>query len=81
MKSLVILSLIGAFSMIAVAGDLNPPGPPSSTMKTLDEVEPRIPIPGSDSPAADFTIDQSGLRGAANSDARTSADDVERCWR
>jgi len=28
-----------------------------------------------------FTIDQSGLRGAATSDARTSANDVERCWR
>jgi hypothetical protein len=29
---------------VARAGDLNPPGAPGSTMKTLDEVEPRIPV-------------------------------------
>ena len=29
---------------VAFAGDLTPPGPPASSMKTLDEVEPRIPI-------------------------------------
>lgn len=34
----------------AMAGDLNPPGAPGSTMKTLDEVEPRIPITASDLP-------------------------------
>ncbi len=28
----------------ALAGDLTPPGAPAPTMKTLDEVEPRIPI-------------------------------------
>jgi hypothetical protein len=28
----------------AIAGDLNPPGAPAPTMKTLDEVEPRIPV-------------------------------------
>ena len=28
----------------ALAGELNPPGPPAPTMKTLDEVEPRIPV-------------------------------------
>ena len=34
-----------------IAGDLNPPGPPTSgTMKTLDEVEPRIPISQADIP-------------------------------
>lgn len=32
------------------AGDLNPPAAPGSTMKTLDEVEPRIPIHQSDIP-------------------------------
>jgi hypothetical protein len=31
-------------SLFAVAGPLTPPGAPSSTMKTLDEVEARIPI-------------------------------------
>ncbi|MFG0274928.1 MAG: right-handed parallel beta-helix repeat-containing protein [Phycisphaerales bacterium] len=33
-----------SFAAPAVAGDLNPPGPPAPTMKTLDEVEPRIPV-------------------------------------
>ena len=28
-----------------------------------------------------FTMDQSGLRGAASSNVKESADDVERCWR
>ena len=41
-----------------MAGDLNPPGPPTSgTMKTLDEVEPRIPISQADIPK---TISESG---------------------
>lgn len=34
----------------AIAGDLEPPGPPSSTMRTLEEVEPRVDVatlPGS----------------------------------
>ncbi|MFG0274925.1 MAG: right-handed parallel beta-helix repeat-containing protein [Phycisphaerales bacterium] len=33
-----------ALAFQASAGDLTPPGAPSATMKTLDEVEPRIPI-------------------------------------
>jgi len=41
----------------AIAGDLNPPGAPGSTMKTLDEVEPRIPITAADLP---LTISQPG---------------------
>ena len=42
---------------VAVAGDLQPPAAPGSTMKTLDEVEPRIPISQDDIP---LTINQNG---------------------
>ena len=55
-----LILLTGVFICMLNAGDLDPPGPPGSTMKTLDEVEPRIPIPKSDTPAATFTINQSG---------------------
>ncbi len=48
--TILILAGIGAFALLAVAGDLEPSGPPASTMKTLDEVEPRIPIHSSDLP-------------------------------
>lgn len=52
------ISLLG-LTTGAIAGDLEPPsGVPQSTMKTLDEIEPRIPIDpeGLDS----ITIDQPG---------------------
>jgi len=45
-----VVVVLGAISVV-MAGDLNPPGPPTNgTMKTLDEVEPRIPIGQADIP-------------------------------
>ncbi|GAG42986.1 unnamed protein product, partial [marine sediment metagenome] len=44
MVSLVVLVGLLIVPTVSQAGDLNPPGPPAPTMKTLDEVEPRIPI-------------------------------------
>jgi parallel beta-helix repeat protein len=47
-----LLALVGlaVFSLFAVGGSLEPGAPPGPTMKTLDEVEPRIPISQSDIP-------------------------------
>ncbi|MHC4742815.1 MAG: right-handed parallel beta-helix repeat-containing protein [Planctomycetota bacterium] len=39
-----ILAAILGFSLIGIAGSLEPSGPPGPTMKTLDEVEPGKPI-------------------------------------
>ena len=54
-----LLVLVGLFGFLtaATAGDLQPPAAPGSTMKTLDEVEPRIPISQADIPK---TISSSG---------------------
>lgn len=52
-----------AFGWPAIAGDLTPPGAPASTMKTLDEVEPRTPLTQETTPGdADsvFRITQPG---------------------
>jgi len=45
-----LLSVVGAVYWIAQAGNLEPPGPPGPTMKTLDEVEPRFLIRQGDLP-------------------------------
>ena len=38
------LAGLTVFSLLVVAGDLEPSAPPAPTMRTLDEVEPRIPL-------------------------------------
>ncbi len=48
--SLLVLAGLAVFSLFAVGGSLEPSAPPGPTMKTLDEVEPRIPIHASDLP-------------------------------
>ena len=48
--SLLALAGLLVFSLFAVGGSLEPSAPPGPTMKTLDEVEPRVPIHASDLP-------------------------------
>ncbi|MFG0274927.1 MAG: right-handed parallel beta-helix repeat-containing protein [Phycisphaerales bacterium] len=45
MRSTIVSTILAAsLTGAAFAGSLTPPGAPSATMKTLDEIEPRIPI-------------------------------------
>jgi parallel beta-helix repeat protein len=48
--SILALAGLAAFSLMGYAGSLEPPTAPAPTMKTLDEVEPRVPIHASDLP-------------------------------
>ncbi len=48
--SVLALAALVLFSLSGYAGKLEPGGPPQPTMKTLDEVEPRIPISQADIP-------------------------------
>jgi parallel beta-helix repeat protein len=57
--AVVSMFVLSTFSL-AHAGDLEPTASPAPTMKTLDEVEPRIPIPGSAAPITPFVISTSG---------------------
>ena len=53
----VALGVVLFYSSGALAGDLEPTGPPAPTMKTLEEVEARTPIHAEDLP---LTISGSG---------------------
>ena len=57
---LAIVCVCAGFYWIARAGDLEPPGPPAPTMKTLDEVESRVAIRQSDFGPTGFEISESG---------------------
>ncbi|MBN2378031.1 MAG: right-handed parallel beta-helix repeat-containing protein [Sedimentisphaerales bacterium] len=59
--SMLVGGVLLAICSVLLAGDLDPTGPPTvGTMKTLDQVQPRKPIPGSLSPTGNFIISQPG---------------------
>ena len=65
MRRKTIIGLVGilgitGLAVLVTAGSLNPPAGPSSTMKTLDQIESRIPIAGNPYGASTFEITQPG---------------------
>src|SRR5689334_14299720 len=57
-KQVLLAAVVSTFSILPSAfgqGALTPPGAPAPTMKSLDQVEPRTPIP-----SLPFTITNSG---------------------
>jgi len=57
MSTVLFVAVLAALALSTRAGELEPPGPPAPTMKSLDEVEARIPIRAADLP---LTITSSG---------------------
>lgn len=75
----VCLSILFSAVSFLFAGELNPPAPPSAggTMKTLDEVEPRVPVNDENTPGDSYytyIINQAGsyyLTGNITSNSKT----------
>lgn len=66
-RSIIAVLFISAFHFLSFSalgqGSLTPPGPPTPTMKTLDQVEARTPVDSTHTPGDatyEFIIDQSG---------------------